>query len=45
MIDASKSKMHKESTDAKYANFWKERMQRRGFCNLANVSVTAVTLT
>jgi len=44
MIDASKSKMHKESTNAKCANFWRERMQRRGFCNLANVSVTVVTL-
>ena len=28
MVDASKSKMHKESTDAKFANFWRERMQR-----------------
>ena len=45
MVDASKLKMHKESTDAKCANFWSERMQIRGFCNLANVSVTAVTLT
>ena len=45
MIDASKLKMHKESTNAKCANFWRERMQRRGFCNLANVSVIAVTLT
>ena len=45
MIDASKSKMHKESTDAKCANFWRERMQRRGICNLENVSVTAVPLT
>jgi len=45
MIDASKSKMHKESTYAKCANFWRERMKRRGFCNLANVSVTIVTLT
>jgi len=26
MIDASKSKMHKESIDAKCANFWRERM-------------------
>ena len=45
MIDASKSKMHKKSTDGKCANFWRERMQRQGFCNLANVSVTAITLT
>jgi len=45
MIDASKSNMHKESTDAKCANLWRERMQRRGCCNLENVSVTAVTLT
>jgi len=44
MIDASKSKMHKESTDAKCANLLRERMQRRSFWNLANVSVTAVTL-
>jgi len=45
MIDASKSKMHKESTDAKYANFWRERIQRQSFRNLANVSVTVVALT
>ena len=43
--DASKSKMNKESTNAKCANFWRERMQRRGFCNLENVGVTVVTLT
>jgi len=45
MVDASKLKMHKESTNAKCANFWRERMQRRGFRNLANMSVTAITLT
>ena len=43
--DTSKSKMHKESIDAKCANFWRDRMQRQGFYNLTNVSVTAVTLT
>ena len=41
MVDASKLKMHKENTDAKCANFWRERMHRRSFHNLANVSVTA----
>ena len=45
MVDASKFKIHKESTDAKCANVWRERMQRRGFRNQKNVSVTAVTLT
>ena len=45
MVDASKLKMHKESTNAKCENFRRERMQRRGFCNLENVGVTVVTLT
>ena len=45
IIDASKSKMHKESTNAKYVNFWRERIQRRGFCNQENESVIVVTLT
>ena len=45
MVDASKLKMHKESIDAKCSNFWREKMQRRSFQNLANVSVTNVTLT
>jgi len=44
MIDASKLKMHKESTNAKCEIFWRERMQRQGFCNMENVSVTVVTL-
>jgi len=45
MVDASKLKMHKESTDAKCANFWRERMQRQSFWKLTNMSVTVVTLT
>jgi len=45
MVVASKLIMEKESTDAKCANFWRERMQRRSFQNLASVSITAVTLT
>ena len=45
MVVALKLIMQKESTEAKCANFWRERMQRRSFQNLASVSVTAVTLT
>ena len=37
--------MQKESTNAKCAKFWRERMQRRSLRNLAIVSVTVVTLT
>jgi len=44
MVDASKLKMHKESTNAKCENFRRERMQRRGFCNLENMSVTVVSI-
>ena len=44
MVVASKLIMQKESTDAKCANFWRERMQRRSLWNLAIVSVIGVTL-
>ena len=45
MIDASKSKNAQREYKCKMCKFLRERMQRRGFCNLANVSVTVVTLT